>query len=359
MIKRLLLGFLFALSVAGMAYAEEGLLQWDNGTPSSLEFLTTESHLVLLDKPVGWDNIYCVELSLYGQRYGDVGTTNATVVLWGPQSEDTAKLEDNEKGYVIYARKQFALKDVPETEGWFNLPLDVVELPSEFAVSVFTHSSEQAGLKIGLSAGSGEASHSTAITPDKMKDGREGLKLREDAKEWMIRLKVRSTLEPTQQITSEQLTGKNFSYFDDGQCDGFVTFSKYGPLVRVHNSGKRVVKRVYVYAKAEGDWFRTERQAAVYLLDSGLKILNRTALPYKNYTNQAAWHYAGFDDAPVPADFYVLVEPVSRAAGKLYLGYDTSSGNKASGFGTAGAFKDWSSEAPEESTNWMIRVEYE
>lgn len=359
MVKHLVLGFLFVLCLAAAARAEEGLLQWDSGTSASMEFLTTESHLVLFDKPVGWENVFSSELSFYGQRFGDVGATNATVVIWGPQSDDTAKLKDNNKGYVIYARKQFAIKDVPETEGWFSLPLDIVELPGEFAVSIFTHSTETAGLKIGLGTLSGESSHSASVTPDMLKLGREKLKLRTDGKEWMIRFKVRSTLEPAEQISSDQLTGAKFSGFDDGQADGYATFSKYGAMIRVHNSGKRVVKRVYVYAKAEGDWFRTERQAAVFLLDPGLKILFRTSLPYKKYTNEPAWHYVAFDDAPVPADFFVLVEPASRAAGKLYIGYDGSSPNKQSFFGTNGAFKEWSSEAPEGTTNWMIRVEYE
>jgi hypothetical protein len=53
------------------------------------------------------------------------------------------------------------------------------------------------------------------------------------------------------------------------------------------------------------------------------------------------------------------VEPVSRPAVKMYIGADTSGVNEGSLWGTAGTILAWDSEAPEESTNWMIRVRFE
>jgi hypothetical protein len=43
----------------------------------------------------------------------------------------------------------------------------------------------------------------------------------------------------------------------------------------------------------------------------------------------------------------------------MLIGYDSSGANKSSSFGTPGAPKDWLTDAPQDSTNWMIRVEYE
>lgn len=358
MIIRFMLGCVLALCACSLALAEEGELKWDDGTPTVFDIKGTEGHYVQFSKPSGWDHIFSVEAKVYGQRFGDVGATNGTLVIWGPQSERTAKLEDAAEGYVIYARQQFPLKDVPEQPGWFSIPLEIVELPADFGVAVFTYSDENKGVKIGLSR-SGAMSHSSTCLPDQMALGLESMLWREDGLDWMLRIKVRSTLDPEERIDPAQLSGKNFSAFDDGSCDGFMTFTRNGALLHIKNPTKRVVKRVYVYAKAEGAWFRTERSAGIFLLDSGLKILFRGALPYKNYTNEPAWHYLEFDGAPVPADFYVLVEPASRVQVKLHLGYDGSGPNQVSGIGTVGALKNWSAETPEASTNWMVRVEYE
>ena len=107
------------------------------------------------------------------------------------------------------------------------------------------------------------------------------------------------------------------------------------------------------------DWFNTDRSAGVYLLDARYGIVYRTALPFNRYTSTASWAYVSIPDIIVPEEFYVLVEPVSRPYLKLNIGYDSSGVNQASFFGTPGAMLNWATEAPEESTNWMIRVEYE
>jgi len=60
----------------------------------------------------------------------------------------------------------------------------------------------------------------------------------------------------------------------------------------------------------------------------------------------------------VPADYYALIEPISRPELSLLLGYDSSGENKGSEYGTVGAKFRWGVEAPEEKTNWMVRVRY-
>jgi hypothetical protein len=339
MIKSMLLGCVLAVLALGAAFAEEGLLSWDNGTALGMEGLQFEGHYIHFDKPAGWDHIFPVEASFYGQRYGDVGATRGTLTIWGPQSEKTRKLEDAEAGWVIYYRKQFQLADVPEQPGWVTLPLDTVELPDKFAVTVFTYSGADSGIKLGVAPGSSGSSHSCSVAPKQMEKGEGELAFRLDGGEWMLRIQVRSTLDPEVSLTSEQLAGSGFSHYDDGSSDGFVTFQRFGPLVRISSPHGRTVKRVYLYGKVEGDWFNTTRSAAVFLLDSRLKIIDRQALPYKNYTNEPAWHYIAFNSVPVPDDFYVLVEPASRSKVKLWLGYDGSGSNNASYFGTVGAFK--------------------
>jgi hypothetical protein len=174
----------------------------------------------------------------------------------------------------------------------------------------------------------------------------------------MIRALISPTIAPPETVTAEELSGANIAAHDDGTAEGFFTSQRYGPLVRLTAAPGSHVNRVYVLAYLEGDWFETEREASVYLMDDELRILQRKKLAYGKYATEPAWNYVDFDDIPVTTEFYVLVEPVSRPAVKMHIGADTSSENQGSLWGTAGTILAWDSEAPEESTNWMIRVRF-
>ena len=181
---------------------------------------------------------------------------------------------------------------------------------------------------------------------------------RVDAREWLIRIKIRPTPSTEEEVPQTELTAPNVAFFDDGSAEGFVTTQKYGTMVHFTGTQKHKVNRIYLYAKAEGDWFRTERSATVYLLDAKLAIIFRAQLAYKRFTSEPSWNYLDVPDAPVPGDYYVLVEPISRPELSLLIGYDSSGENKGSEYGTVGAKFRWGVEAPEEKTNWMIRVRY-
>lgn len=372
--QRLCLAFIVALlALAGLprlALADERLLQWDNGVADLFIHQESNSHFVVFDTPKEWATTFPVEAMFYGKRYGDVGDIKGTVIIWGPQTDKTPKLKDRPNTLVIYARQQFNLASVPEQPGWFTVPLQTLELPSHFAVSVFTYSTAERGVELGLTAETRSPSHSTsikpeAITEDQLKKllerGKElpgTVKLRDDGREWMVRIKVRPTLLQEEAFTSEQLTGDNFSCFDDGGAEGWLSVQKYGPMVRVVNNGKRSIDRVYVYAKAQGDWFNNDRAATVYILDARYKIISRVQLPYMRYTDIPSWGYVSFNKLTAPDEFYVLVAPNCRPKLSLLIGYDTSGANKASMFGAPGANLAWNIDAPYEKTNWMIRVQY-
>ncbi|MCH7471529.1 hypothetical protein IIA79_01055 [bacterium] len=333
-------------------------MRWEDGRADIYDHLEIDGHFVFFNAPEGWDKSFSQELMVYGRRYGEVGSIRATIVIWGAQTKKTAQLEDAEDSLVIYGRKQFPLADAPDEPAWFSIPLDVIELPEEFAVSLFTYSNEERGLEIGLSRATKEPSHSSSGKPG-LPESEEGeLALRFDGREWLIRMKIRSTLIPGETIDAGDLTGSQFTFYDDGEAEGFTTVQKHGPMIHVENSRSKTVDRIYVYAKVEGDWYKTERTAGVYLLDSRFAIIARSSLSYNGYTSEPSWNYASFDDAKVPSEFYVLIEPASRPQVILLIGYDSSGINNASAFGTAGALLNWELQAPEENTNWMIRVRY-
>ena len=362
-----------------IARADERIMQWDNGQADSFAHETTKGHYIHFTSPTDWEISFPVSVMFYGKRYGDVGERVGTIVIWGPQSSKTSKIEDSPESLVIYTRKQFPLKDVPTEPGWVTVQLDSVQLPKEFGVAIFTNSTEEAGVDIGLTAKSGMRSHSASTRPDavsteeikedakkrpepygrpKPKPSKSAIQLRSDGSEWLIRIKVRPTLEEMAMETSAELSGPGFAVYDDGTADGYVSVQKYGPMLHVRGVGRHKVDRVYLYAQAKGDWFNTDRAAGVYLLDSKFAIIYRAALPYNRYTNIPGWSYVSMNGIEVPGEYYVLIEPMSRPGIELLIGYDASGANQASEFGTVGARLGWGTDAPEEKTNWMIRVRY-
>ncbi|MDQ3022798.1 MAG: hypothetical protein M3R04_00205 [bacterium] len=352
-----------ALLLANIAFAADSLLSHDDGKADTYEKLATDGHLVQLNSP-GWDHTFTEQLQIYGYRFGNVGNTLGTVVIWDtkpvPRPDKPPrkgeKAPPTKVAHIIVTR-QFPLTDAPEKAGWFNVALDPTVLPRSFNISVFTRSSESAGLWVGLTAKDRQTFSSAGIIKDIAEATR--VRLRRDGRDWMIRLRVRDSLEAQGGLSLAQLSGKNFSAFDDGSADGFATSQSNGPMVRFSNNTDRRLKRVHVHGKLAGTaWFNSDRMAGVWILDEDYGILCRGNLAFKNYTNVASWASVDLPDIMLPRTFYVVVEPVSRPAAQLLIGYDSSSANRASLFGTAGAVYMWSIEAPEEKTNWMIRVEY-
>jgi hypothetical protein len=366
----LILALAVTMMLAATAYADERVLQWDKGVADIFIHQEKNSHFTLFKTPAEWQKTFSVEVLFYGKRYGDVGDVTGTVVIWGPQTDKTVKMKDNPDSLVVYTRKNFRLADVPVDPAWVSIPIESLELPSEFAVAVYTYSNDKRGVELGLTAESYDTSHSASVRPepvtlDELRKAEEkgkkiegNVRLRSDGREWMIRLKVRPTLVKEEAFTSEQLTGDTFTKFDDGTAEEWLKIQKNGPMIYVSNPGKRQVDRIYVYGKVEGDWFNTDRSATVYILDSRFNIVSRGPLPYNRYTDEPSWSYASFTRTTAPKEFYVLVTPNCRPNVGLLLGYDISGSNQASLFGTPGAKLAWDVDAPFERTNWMIRIQY-
>jgi len=368
-----------ALWLTGAARADDRVLQWDDGVAEQFAWEQFNGHYIEFAVPSDWTFAFPVEVTFYGRRFGEVGERRGTVVIWGPQTDKTPHLKDLPNAPIVYGRKQFALSDVPSDGGWVTVPIDVFQLPPTFGVSVFTYSTDQAGVEIGLSKPTGHMSHSASLTPvgpaedeeekkpvlpqpsygmPKGKPDTSKIPFRIDAREWMVRIKIRPTPSAEAEVPLSELTAPNVAYFDDGNAEGFVTTQKYGMMVHFSTAQKHKVNRIYVYAKAQGDWFRTERGATIYLLDAKLAIVFRGQLPYKRFIHEPSWNYLDVPDVVVPADYYALIEPISRPELSLLLGYDSSGENKGSEYGTVGAKFRWGVEAPEEKTNWMVRVRY-
>lgn len=337
------------------AQASESELSYVSGGQDIDLSLETQSHYVAMSGPQDWGNRFAQSISLYGYRYGDVGSIKGVVVFWQAPADKT----DITTPYTILGRKLFDLSQAPEKAGWFSVALDPVELPAKFGVSVFTYSNDQRGLKLGLTSKRRDSmSNSFVMKPDGTLDRKFKPNITRDGREWMLKLTLRSTLEPASSLTSAELSGSGFSFYDDGTADKFVTVQKHGMLLHFDNPERRQIGRVYVYAQAGGDWLKTSRTAAVSILNSEMGILQHMTLPYTAYTNTPSWAYVEVPYINAPTEFYVLVEPNSLPEVQLQVGVDTSSDNKASSWAVIGAHLDWETDAPKASSNWMVRVEY-
>ena len=335
------------------AFAADSLLSRDNRQVDTYEKLATDGHYVAFTGP-GWPHTFAEELQLFGYRYGNVGETLGTVVIWDlqPVPGGTGK-----QAHII-SSKQFKLSLAPEKAGWFSVPLDPSELPKSFGVSLFTRSSEASGLWVGLTPKAKAASYSSAGIIKEM-GAASRMKMRHDGRNWLIRLKVRDAIKPQTAYTTEQVTGPKFAANDDGVAEGFATTQKDGPIVKFTSDGTHRLRRVYIFGKLDGtNWFHTDRTGGVWVLNQDYGILCHANLQHKSFTNEAAWGFIDLPDIALPKTFYVLVEPVSRPSSKLLIGYDASGANRGSYFGSAGALHKWAIEAPEDKANWMIRVEY-
>jgi hypothetical protein len=130
-------------------------------------------------------------------------------------------------------------------------------------------------------------------------------------------------------------------------------------MVRFDNSSGRRIKRVYFYGYVSGEWLRSNLNVTVTVMNLEYGILKRLNVAYPKLTNVASWYFVDVPGSVRDSDFYVLIEPNSRPQAQFNLGYDSSMPNQMSLWATSGALLDWAAGVDKQSTNWMVRVEYE
>jgi hypothetical protein len=355
---------LVGLPLSG-ARAAEQVVTHVSGAPDAFEFagktadVLGSGHIVEFDAPKDWPLVFAREVSFYARRAGAGDIKMGNVVLWedNPLKEDE-KPEDHVP-YRVLLQKNFNLADIPEAGGWTKVTLDPIALPRKFFVAVYTFSSEAAQVQLGLGPKARAKSHSGLFHPAQMGEGGKGMEKRRDGREWLLSITVADTVAATNTVRSEDLSGADFSSWDDGSAESFDTMQKCGAMVKFHTDSPRKIKKVWAYCKLQGEWFKTQRRAGCWVMNDRWGILNRQDLPYSQYTNEASWGGVDIPSIEVSGDFYILVEPVSRPKIEMLIGVDSSGENMGSLYGNAGSVQVWECAAPEEATNWMIRVEYE
>lgn len=345
-----------------VALAQEETLGYGTEPADLYEHININAHSVWFPDKSSAPHRFTQSVSFYGHRYGDVGELLGSVVIYGPQSSKTRTLADEPDSQVVYKSTLFPLSEVPESPGWYVVPLDLMELSLEgFRVAIYTHSNDERGVKIGLAPSADGSTHSSEFRiltkKEYEKDPTAGVVVRNDHREWLIKATVRyeSGLDST--LSSDDLSGQGFASHDDGSAEGWGDFAENGALVRFDNDSKRSVDAVYVYAKLEGDWFGTDRNCTVVLMNDKYKIIKRMSIPFFSFNEKEGWARLEVPQTEMPKSFFVLVQPRSEKQLKFLLGADHS-GNRGSSVGTIGSPKEWHTDNPEADTNWMVRVHY-
>ena len=345
-----------------VAVAQEETFGFVDVPADMYEHINVNAHSVWFPDTSGAEHRFTKSISFYGNRFGEVGDLLGSVVIFGPQSDKTRKLEELPDSQVVYSSTLFPLCEVPETPGWYEIPIDLIELPRDgFRVAIYTRSSDERGIRIGLAPSADGSTHSSEfriLTKDEFeKDSTAGVQRRNDGREWLIHALVRYDSGLDSSIQSADISGSSFSYHDDGSVDGWGDFPENGGLVRFDNDRKRHVDAVYVYARLEGDWFGTDRSCTVVIMNDRYNIVKRVSIPFESFNENGGWARVELPETEVPKSFYVLVQPRSARNLKFLLGADLS-GNKGSSIGTIGAPLEWTDVNPQSDTNWMVRVHY-
>ncbi len=347
----------------------ETTLSYDKGEVSGWERLEVEAARVEFSAVKSWTATYVTGLEVYLKKYGAGYNPDRTFVTFVVQ---------NAEEKVLW-QKLIPFSYLPQNEGWAEIETDVILVKDKFFVTVYPYARQDFGVELGYTEGS-TSFRSYRGNPSK------GFKRVEKNYDWMIRAKVRSTVQPRRTITTSEISGSDFIYYDDGSADGFATFQRGGALVGFKKDGVNIIRDIYFYGKVEGNWFEAKPKFRVYLLDNDLRIITSTIVDYSVLTEIPHWTIVDFPDTRVRGDFYVLIEPGSRPQYSLHIGYDLSRENKHSYAGTIGRLKKldvediagfgvtvfnlkgeptdsfvnrWPVEIDPKRVNWLIRVRYD
>ena len=345
-----------------LAFAQDTTLSFANEPALSYEHLGIEGHQVYYPGYTYTGFGFADSVSFYCRQYGDVGDLIGSVVVFGPQTENTRRIEEVPESAVVYSTSLFNLSDAPTDGGWFTVPIELLKLPEDgFSIVVYTRSNEERGIDMGLAPSITADTQSytqRVLTTEEIEEDPEAAQLkRRDGMEWMIRTHVRVASGLGSGISSDDLSGASFGHHDDGTAEAWEEFQRNGAMVRFDNDRKRSIDAIYIHAKLGADWFGTDRECSVTVLDERYNIIKRTSIPFLAFNETGSWARLEMPSREVPPTFYVLVQPHSEKNVQFLLGVDTS-GNQSSFVGTTGAPLEWLASSPEADSNWMVRVHY-
>jgi hypothetical protein len=315
-------------------------LRYDSGTADDYTFQLTDGYLIRFTAP-DFVESFVTGISFFGNRFGSFNGAK-------PPTGYIAILDID---YNKIASREISFSDVSTAPSWNHFSIDPFVVKGSFWIYILMPSSPYNGVMMGkdldpTSLRSRVGNHASGFKP--ISDGRYN---------WMIRCDVSDGAALNSTYTSDTLKGDKFIYKDNGISSGFATLYRYGATLKLDAPTAITLSKLYVYGKLVGDWYNTEREFTVYILDADLRIVLSCNYPYRVFSSQASWSSIDIPDTRVSGKYYIVIEPTCRDDVQLELGYD-SAPNKSSLFTAMGQPKDWPfTDIDLTKLNWMFRVE--
>lgn len=328
---------LWVLFQPALAHSIE--IKYDSGKADDFTFQLTDAYLMRFaisdfEEPV------IVGVSFYGYRYGEMDFLNPPIGYLSVLDEDYNKLFSLTIPYT----------KVSGTPSWNHIKIDPYILKEGFWVYFLFPSSAESGVMMGKDIDpekfrSRTGNHSVGFRP--LSDGHYN---------WMIRCEVSDGMPEGDGLTSEKLIGEKFLVNDGGKGIEFLTLFRYGATVAFDVPKTRTIDKVYIYGRLQGEeWFETEREFTLYLLDTDLRIQMTRNFPYTLFSSNPAWVEIDVPNTKLGGRFYLIVEPNSRDEAQFEIGHDGTA-NKGSSVTVIGQPEEWPFEVEMAEMNWMVRL---
>lgn len=343
------------------------LLSVDDGSSDELRTLYGEDQGVGLDAP--YELAYLTKISVFGKRGGSEG--------YNPDKVFGLFLVLNDRKVVIKSFP-FAYSLFPPNEGWISLEIPRLKVTKRFYIVLSSGSlpsRQWIGVGLDTTEKKGTSSYSTSVnkayitkpiqidsgTPKETEEKVETVYYLEPLKmkaDWMIRAEVTSQ-EFEKSITSKDLTGKGFLYYDDGTPDTFnrLPVTGRGALVKFVLGKASFLDKVYIFLYGYGDRSPGTKKFAIYVQSEELQLIGPFEFDYSLIPDQPRWIELNMKGVKVPPTFHILAVFNSRKDVGTMLGVDLSGKNKGSSLGIPYKMVQWEiEEIPLEKVNWMIRA---
>lgn len=315
-------------------------LRYDSGTADDYTFQLTDGYLVRFTAP-DFVEPTITGISFYGNRFGS----------YNGAKPPTGYITILDAEYNKLSSRDFSFADISATASWNHISIDPIIVKGTFWVYILMPSNSNNGIMMGkdldpASLRSRTGNHASGFKP--ISDGRYN---------WMVRSNVSDGAILDTTYTSDNLKGDKFIYKDNGICSDFLALYKYGATLRLDAPSAITIKKVYIYGKLVGNWYNTEREFTLYVLDADLRIILSCNYPYRVFSSQASWTSIDVPDTRVSGKYYIVFEPTCREDVQLEIGFDNAP-NKSSLYTAIGQPKEWIfPDIDLSKLNWMIRVE--
>jgi len=333
-----------ALVASSWALSDELLLKYDDDVKDGIQSYGGSGHVVKFEAPE--DGTWYVDrVDVCASQYGGGFDPATTLCMAYVCDANMQALGQAQAPYRTWPHGQ--------QQAWGSIDMPDVQVKGAFYVVVAPGSLANRGLYV--------AYDSTGKTADNIHAGAgnagQAPRPPKEPWDWMIR----AHLTTMGAGAGPEETGTTVLKWDDGSAEDKQSFAgSTGMVVRFEPpEGTWVVDAVGIFAGTYGAGEGANRTAfSLAICDEKMQPVGFAMYPYALFTSDMHWVKVDLlPDVPIQGPFHVLYIGNCMQTDGIYLGIDTSKGAGKSLLGQPGQLSDWNFRLPQNSVNWMIRVE--